>query len=34
MEFNFKSNSPYSYIRYGDYKAKYKGKEQYLVPNP
>ena len=33
MEFNFKSNSPYSYMRYGNYKAKYKGKEQYLVPN-
>lgn len=34
MEFNFKSNSPYSYMRYGNYEAKYKGKEQYLVPNP
>lgn len=33
MEFNFKSNSPYSYLRYGNYEAKYKGKEQYLVPN-
>lgn len=33
MEFNFKSNSPYSYMRYGNYTAKYKGKEQYLVPN-
>ena len=34
MEFNFKSNSPYSYMRYGNYEGKYKGKEQYLVPNP
>ena len=34
MEFNFKSNSPYSYMRYGNYEAKYKDKEQYLVPNP
>lgn len=33
MEFIFKSNSPYSYMRYGNYEAKYKGKEQYLVPN-
>lgn len=34
MEFNFKSNSPYSYMRYGNYEGKYKGKEQYLIPNP
>ena len=34
MEFNFKSNSPYSYIKYGGYRGKYKGKEYYLVPNP
>lgn len=34
MEFNFKSNSPYSYMKYGGYQTKYKGKEYYMVPNP
>lgn len=34
MESNFRSNSPYSYMRYCNYEGKYKGKEQYLVPNP
>lgn len=34
MEFNFKSNSPYSYMKYGAYQGKYKGKEYYLVPDP
>ena len=34
MEFNFKSNSAYSYMRYGGYQGKYKGKEYYMVPNP
>ena len=32
MEFNFKSNSPYSYMKYGGYQGKYKGKEYYMVP--
>jgi len=30
MKFNFKSNSAYSYMRYGGYQ----GKEYYMVPNP
>ncbi len=30
MEFNFKSNSAYSYMKYGGYQ----GKEYYIVPNP
>lgn len=34
MEFNFKSNSPFSYMRYGGYQGKYKDNEYYLVPNP
>lgn len=34
MEFNFKSNSPYSYIKYGGYQGKYKGNEYYLIPHP
>lgn len=34
MEFNFKSNSAYSYMKYGGYQGKYKGKEYYMVPNP
>ena len=34
MEFNFKSNSPYSYMRYGGYQGKYKEDEYYLVPKP
>ena len=34
MEFNFKSNSPYSYMRYGGYQGKYKENEYYLVPKP
>jgi len=34
MEFNFKSNSPYSYMKYGGYQGKYKGKEYYMVPKP
>lgn len=34
MEFNFKSSSPYSYMRYGGYQGKFKGTEYYLVPNP
>ena len=34
MEFNFKSNSAYSYMRYGRYQRKYKGKEYpYIVTN-
>lgn len=33
MEFNFKSNSPYSYLRYGGYCGKYKEKEYYMVPD-
>lgn len=34
MEFNFKSSSPYSYLKYGDYCGKYKGEDYYMVPNP
>ncbi len=34
MEFNFKSNNAYSYMKYGGYQGKYKGKEYYMVPNP
>lgn len=34
MEFNFKSNSHYSYMKYGGYQGKYKGKEYYMVSNP
>ena len=34
MEFNFKSNSAYSYMRYGGYQGRYKGKEYYMIPNP
>ena len=34
MEFNFRSNTHYSYLRYGAYSGKYKEKEYYIVPNP
>ena len=31
MEFNFKSNSAYSYMKYGGYQGKYKGYEIWWI---